>query len=97
MKPTPSSMYTVFTCLLITILLQFPYDWPLPPITGNTRQHNLPIRASKCIDQPPELNNSRRSLFLGIVLSHIQNNSTSRATTHDLSYFFYYILYVCPW
>ena len=47
-KPTPSSLHTFCTCVLIAILLlQFLYSSPLPPIIGNIPDNKIcPIRAS---------------------------------------------------
>ena len=46
-KPTPSSIHTFCTCVLIAILLQFLYSSPLPPIIGNIPDNTIcPIRAS---------------------------------------------------
>ena len=47
MKPTYSSTHTFSMRMFIVILLQYPYSWPLPPITGNIPDNTIcPIRAS---------------------------------------------------
>ena len=46
-KPTPSSIHTFCTCVLIAILLHVLYSSPLPPIIGNILDNTIcPTRAS---------------------------------------------------